>query len=117
MSQSARESALYELSKLQEQIASKDERYLKALTDAYTTAVMKSNIETRIWFDYTGEMTLACRSLAKTFKEAPNVKQLGVSIVKIVDDPDAVTVTFELSNGSGIKVGLKQFMPKDTHHE
>lgn len=112
-----RETALYELSKLQEQVAAKDERYLKALGNGYIAAVLKPNVETRVWFDNLGEMTLACRSLAKTFKESQHVKRLGVVLVKIVDDPDAVTRTFELSNGSGIKIGLKRFENLTAHHE
>lgn len=110
MSYSPREKALLELIAFQEKIAAAEPKFNDALGSAFVTAVRKSGIEMRVWFGNIGEMTLAHRSLDKIFKTPSSaLRQLGVTAKGWTDDEDCVTTTLELSNGSAILLGLKEF--------
>ena len=90
----------------QERDASHSPVYLGAVTNAIADAVLKPDVEVRIWFDQLGEMTLALATIATIFRDQP---VRGVTLLRWDRNRDALTETAELSNGSAVLLGLKRF--------
>lgn len=102
--------ALVIITQMQQEIACHNPKYLEATSKVINEALLTPDIETRCWYDNLGEMVLARNTIQQLLDEITEDGILGgLKVTQRNDDRESLTVTWELSNGSAIKIGLKQF--------
>lgn len=102
--------ALVLLAQIQESVACRDPKYLEATSKIINEALLTPDIETRCWYNNIGEFCLARDTIQQLLDGITEDGILdGLKVVQRNDDRDRLTMTWELSNGSAIKIGLKQF--------
>ena len=101
--------ALASMARLQAEVASNDPRFLDATAKLISDALIIPEVEVRGWYDHLGEVTLARDTIQRLLTEISADGLFGVKVVERIDNRDALTITWELSNGSAIKIGFKAF--------
>lgn len=86
--------------------AARDPKFNDAIKTAFDAAIDNPDTEARMWCDNVGEFALARDVLTSVMKEH---KVSGVTLKEIKHDDEKMTLAFELSNGSAVVLGLKQF--------